>query len=311
MKKFKLFSLLLIALSGAFIFAGCDNKGDIIAVVNGDNIYESEFDNMVSGLYTAQGSEATDEQKQQVYDSLITSKLVEQECETQNLSVTDQDIEDYITSIATTNGLFNSEFYSQLKDAYGYSEDFVNSLVKSSLEEEALYNYVTSSVAELDDAGYKALYDADPSKYKEVQVSHILISVDDTTAKAKALDLITQLNSGADFAALAEANSDDSGTASDGGALSGYITSDNTTYVEEFVQGAMSLNATGEYTTEPVKSEYGYHIIKADSVLATYDELKDYIKTTVDNTNKNDAYTTYINNLKENAEIDERMTFNE
>lgn len=127
----------------------------------------------------------------------------------------------------------------------------------------------------------------------------------DATAKAKALDLISQLNSGADFATLAKANSED-GSASSGGAFSGYITGYNTTYVAEFVQGAMALTSTGDYTKEPVKTQYGYRIIKADSLLASYNELKDDIKSTIDNVNKKQAYDIYINSLREKAQIEKK-----
>ena len=312
MKKIKFFALLFVAFIAALVFAGCDGKGKVIAVVNGDNIYESTYDDMVEGLYAAQGTEATEEQKKQVYDSLITSKLIEQECQNLNIAVSDKDVDEYITNIAKANGLSNADFFKQLKDAYGYSSDFVEFLIKSTLEEQALYNHVTANVAALDEAGYQGIYNADPGKYKMVQVSHILTKVDATTddaaAYAKSLDLISQLNSGADFAELAKANSAD-GSASDGGKLSDYITADNSTYVSEFVAGAMSLGKTGDYTTAPVKTEYGYHIIKADSVLASYDEVKAVLKETVDNENREKAYNDYLAALKSKADIEDKLDF--
>lgn len=311
MKKFKFFSLLLI-LFVCLILAGCDSKGKVIAVVNGDNIYEYEFNNMVKGLYAVQSTKTTNEQKKQVYDSLITSKLVEQECKNLNIYLSDQEIKVYITNIAKINGLSESEFYKQLKKVYGYSEPFIKFLIKNHLEEEALYNNTTASVAALDEDGYKSLYNTEPGKYRKVQVSHILIKVnadsDDDTSKAKAFDLISQLNSGADFAALAKSNSDDS-SASSGGVLSGYITSNSTAYVAEFIQGAMALNTVGDYTKKPIKTQYGYHIIKADYILDSYDELKDDIKISIDNANKKQAYEVYINNLKEKAKIDKKISF--
>lgn len=86
---------------------------------------------MVKGLYAVQGTETTKEHKRQVFDSLITIKLVEQECKSLNISVADKDVTKYITGIAQIDGLSKSELYKQLKEAYGYSKDFVKSLVKS------------------------------------------------------------------------------------------------------------------------------------------------------------------------------------
>ena len=75
-------------------------------------------------------------------------------------------------------------------------------------------------------------------------------------AKKEAEDIIKKLDDGESFADLAKEYSDDSGTASNGGKLT-------VTYgdvVDEFWDAVSKLkNKT--YTEEPVKSEYGYHII--------------------------------------------------
>ena len=75
-------------------------------------------------------------------------------------------------------------------------------------------------------------------------------------AKKEAEDIIKKLDEGEDFADLAKEYSDDEGTASKGGKLT-------VTYgsvVDEFWDGVNELK-DGEYSKEPVKSEYGYHII--------------------------------------------------
>ena len=75
-------------------------------------------------------------------------------------------------------------------------------------------------------------------------------------AKKEAEDIIKKLDKGEKFADLAKKYSDDEGTASKGGKLT-------VTYgsvVDEFWKGCTELK-DGEYSKEPVKSEYGYHII--------------------------------------------------
>ena len=75
-------------------------------------------------------------------------------------------------------------------------------------------------------------------------------------AKKEAEDIIKKLDKGEKFADLAKKYSDDEGTASKGGKLT-------VTYgavVDEFWDGVTELK-DGEYSKEPVKSEYGYHII--------------------------------------------------
>ena len=97
-------------------------------------------------------------------------------------------------------------------------------------------------------------------------------------AKAKADDLIKQLKGGADFAALAKKNSDDTGSAENGGSI-GWITHGKT--VPEFDKAAFAL-PKGGMTDQPVKTQFGFHIIKVDDKraahLQTLDEVKDQIE---------------------------------
>lgn len=314
MKKLKLFSILFVLITGLIFLVGCGDDDKVIAVVNGDNIYQSEFDGLVTGLFTSNGVEPTEDQKKQMYDSLITSKLIEQECARLDISVSDNDVQKAIDDIAAQSALSTEELYERLNESYGYSEDYIKSLIRDDMELAALEEYIYKDVKELSDEEYEAIYDANPDKFKKVKVSHILVMVDsdtdDATAKAKALDLISQLNSGADFASLAKENSDD-GSASVGGVLEGYIKADNATYVSEFVDGAVSLEKTGDYTKDPVLTQYGYHIIKADDVLSSYTDLKNDVKEATDTENNNKAYISYIEDLRDDAEIEDKMEFSE
>ncbi len=85
----------------------------------------------------------------------------------------------------------------------------------------------------------------------EVRASHILV---DSEEKAK--EIIAALDGGADFADLAKENSSD-GSAEGGGDL-GYFGPGR--MVPEFEQAAFALEV-GQYTKEPVKSQFGWHII--------------------------------------------------
>lgn len=103
---------------------------------------------------------------------------------------------------------------------------------------------------------------------QEVRARHILVE-DASTAK----DLIKQLQDGADFAALAQENSTDS-TAQNGGDLGYFLKRD---VVPEFAEVAFSL-APGVVSAEPVKTEFGYHVILVEENRkrqpASYEEMK-------------------------------------
>lgn len=313
MKLLKILAVLMIgALLGGIILTGCENKGAVIAVVNGDKIYEKELNSMLTGLYGT-STEATEAEKESIFESLITSKLIEQEAKKRKLDISKDDIDAYMQEVIKANGVESKEaFYEQLKTTYGYNKDFVDGLIRSSMEERALYDDIIAEEVKVDEAAIKKAYDDNPSKFKLVEVSHILISLEkaesEAAALAKAKALVARLTTGEDFAALAKANSDDTGSAVSGGMIPGFFGADNTTYVQEFVAGSVKLNP-GEYTLEPVLSQFGYHIIKADNVKSTYEEVKDYVTEIIYGPIREEAFVNFIDKLKKDGKIDRKMQF--
>ncbi|EKE68065.1 peptidylprolyl isomerase [Oceanibaculum indicum] len=116
--------------------------------------------------------------------------------------------------------------------------------------------YLTEKLeAAISEDKVKAEYEklrAEMPKAEEIRASHILVS-DEATAK----DIVRELDKGADFAALAKEKSIDPGAAN-GGDL-GYFTAEQ--MVPEFSAAAFEL-APGAYSKEPVKSQFGWHVIK-------------------------------------------------
>lgn len=124
--------------------------------------------------------------------------------------------------------------------------------------------------------------------YGDISAKHILISFDyddDATdeekqaaeeeAKTKAEDIIKRIKNGEDFSTLAKEYSDDKGSKENGGDLGYFNTGD---MVEEFEEAAYALDVN-EYTTEPVKTTYGYHIIMktGEKEKPSYNKSKDII----------------------------------
>jgi len=122
----------------------------------------------------------------------------------------------------------------------------------------------------VDDAEVQAYYDAHKNEYESVKAKHILVRVKgapmpgaegkpeltDEQALAKANALRAKLAAGADFAAIAKTDSDDTGSAAQGGDLGEFRRG---MMVPPFEQAAFSLKV-GEIS-QPVKSPFGYHII--------------------------------------------------
>ena len=136
---------------------------------------------------------------------------------------------------------------------------YIQKLVKNKMTEERLktaYEQYKTSFPSID----------------EVKASHILVK-DESAAK----DLIKKLDEGADFAELAKANSSDA-TAAKGGEL-GYFA--QTDVVPPFAEAAFKTDP-GTYTKKPVKSDFGYHIIKVEDKRkrppAEYEVAKPYLE---------------------------------
>jgi parvulin-like peptidyl-prolyl isomerase len=122
----------------------------------------------------------------------------------------------------------------------------------------------------VDDAAILAYYEAHKNEYESVKAKHILIRVKgapmpgaegkpeltDEQALAKAQEIHKKLVAGADFAAVAKTDSDDTGSAQQGGDLGEFR---HGMMVPPFEQAAFALKI-GEIS-EPVKSPFGYHII--------------------------------------------------
>ena len=174
-------------------------------------------------------------------------------------------IEAQISSWLKTYGS-EAVLLQQTQSAFGVStmEDLRSYLSLQYKRSKAVEDYAKSLVKEDEIQKYY-----DEEIFGDIKASHILIKPvtnssmteeeknnAEQEALEKAKNLIEQLNNGADFATLAKENSDD-GSKDNGGDV-GYFTHGSMT--EEFEDAAKNLEV-GKYTTEPVKTEYGYHII--------------------------------------------------
>ena len=121
----------------------------------------------------------------------------------------------------------------------------------------------------------KAAYETVKSQYtgKEYHVEHILVEKE---ADAKAF--IIQIKGGANFESIAKAKSKDPGSAKDGGDL-GWVS--DKALVPEFSKAMVQLK-NGQVTDNPVKSQFGWHVIKVidtrDVKAPNLEEIKDQLK---------------------------------
>lgn len=163
-------------------------------------------------------------------------------------------------------------------------------MLQIQVEQTLASNYIrhASEKAVPSEAEMRKMYEAEKDKHVEVTARHILIrfkgspvpvrsgqkDLTDEEALAKATDIRKQLAAGGDFTNLAKAESDDSGSGAQGGDLGTFGPGQ---MVKEFEDTAFKLEP-GK-VSDPVKSQFGYHLIDVKSRKAkSFEEVKPQIE---------------------------------
>ncbi|CAG1018743.1 putative parvulin-type peptidyl-prolyl cis-trans isomerase [Burkholderiaceae bacterium] len=195
-----------------------------VAVVNGKPVPKSRVDALITQA-TKQGQPKTPELEQQARDEVVMREMFMQEAEKRGLGA-------------------SAEYKQQMEFARQQI------MIRELFDDYRKKNPVTDAEVQAEYDKFKA-----QSSGTEYRARHILVEKED---EAKAL--VKQINGGAKFEDVAKKNSKDPGSAENGGDLD-FAKPDS--YVPEFGQ-AMTKLKKGEMTQEPVKSQFGYHIIKLE-----------------------------------------------
>ena len=141
----------------------------------------------------------------------------------------------------------------------------------------------------------KAAYAARVDQFQQGErrrVRHILLDSEKT-----ARDALAQLKSGADFAELARKLSKDSGSASSGGDLG---LSGRDAFVKPFADAAFALQQGA--TSEPVKTEFGFHIIRVDTIEAGKTQAYETVRASLETELRKDRAIELLSDLEERIE---------
>ncbi|MFB9133719.1 peptidylprolyl isomerase [Vibrio olivae] len=193
-------------------------------------------------------------------------KLITQTRDIRSLTL---NIDDYAAKISPTDDEVQA-YYDEHQDDYTRPEQMKIAYVELSADQ------LKDNVAVTDEDA-KAYYNEHLDKYSTAEqrkVSHILVQGDD---EEKAQAILDQLNNGADFTAVAKEQSEDVGSAEQGGSL-GWIEHD--VMDPAFEEAAFSLENVGD-VSGLVKSSFGYHIIKLDDVKAPESKPFDDVKSDI------------------------------
>lgn len=292
--------MLILAIS----ISGCakDVEG-VVARVNDEDITQEEFDaeyEIYRESYERQlGEDALTRVepdgrtletviKQGVLDTLVVERLIEQDSELKNISVTDEEV---------------SERIGELIESLGGEAEFNDFLESNAMSREYFTNYTKNDILfnkhsddfintiEIGDEEAKAFFNENKEDLIVLRASHILLSTEEDGNR-----VLGALESGESFENLAIAESKDSTSAVNGGDL-GYIVKGKYAAVPEFDKAVFELEV-GQIS-DLVKTEVGYHIIRLDDRKDTFEELKDEISELL----KNQEYAKYVKDLEDKGKI--------
>lgn len=285
---------LLLVVTGCGKVPKLENGQDAVITLNGNNI-------SVDTLY----SEMKDKYALSVLLDLMDTEILNQKYEDTDEIKTEIENEVSLMVKQYGNGS-ESTLLQQTYSAWGIDnmDDLKDYLKLQYKRNKAVEDYAKSIVT---DKEINKSYENDI--FGDISAKHILISpevtssmtdAEKTAAEEAALkeanEIISKLKNGEDFSELAKEYSDDESTASNGGTLSDFA---HGSMVEEFEKAAKNLEV-GKYTTTPVKTTYGYHIIYKVSQKdkPELDKVKDDIIEELANDKLNDDATLQITALE-------------
>lgn len=272
---------LLSIICATIIFTGCgkspklSNGEEVIASIDGKDFTANELYKTMKDQYGTS-----------VLINMIDKYIAEKEIgESEDAKVyADSLVEQYKLQYEQNNLDFNEALTNA---GYENIEAFKETIISDYKMGEVSKKYIKEKITDKEIEKYYKDKISD-----EMNVKHILVipqvaegASDDAKGEAeaeaynKAVNLIKKLDEGADFETLAKENSDDTASAANGGVINN-VTKEG--FVTEFYNAAYNLQ-DGKYTKEPVKSEYGYHIIYRVSKTekAPLEELKESIKDSI------------------------------
>lgn len=230
----------------AALITGCASLNAFAAdpaTVNGKPIKQSIVDYIIKDA-TAQGTLIDDNTRANIIEKLITSELIDQEAKKSGID-------------KQPDFLIKEELSRRELRIKTYIEDYIK---KNPIDNQAVQSEYDKFKAQLSDKEYKA--------------SHILVKTED-----EAKDVISQLGKGADFGKIAKEKSIDSGTTANSGDL-GWFQPES--MVKPFSDAAVILQK-GLYTSVPVQTDFGWHVIRLDDVRDTqpppFDAVENEIRT--------------------------------
>jgi peptidyl-prolyl cis-trans isomerase C len=317
-----LYVYLLIGVA-IFVVVGCDpaepaanvdSQARKVVTFEGGDVTQGELDEFAER--NGFGNLSKDDPQyqtavQQIMPQLVGIEIAKAYAQEQNITVSDEEVDQEIAKIkeqvgdqARSSGqdMSNQEAYEQALKQNNITEEQLREDIRENLPVQKVQERVTGDAAPSDKEiqnYYEKNKEAQFTTPEQRCVRHILFNKDQ---KEKAEDVKQKLENGGDFAKLAKEYSQDPGSAEKGGDL-GCLGKGET--VPEFEQAAFGAKQ-GEIVG-PVKTEFGYHILKVTDVKTeqarSLQEVESQIRSQLATEKQSEAFNKWIEEQKKERDV--------
>ena len=320
----KKITALLLSLVLVFSLTGCSSVSkDVVAKVNSRVITLAEYNKsfslfkyQIESMYgpdiwtkdSGSGKTYLEQAKTSILNAIVDDELINQAASKEGIKADTKNVDSQFKQFKD-NVDKNAALKKYLKDN-NIDDEFIKDKI-SKQDITAQYKEKFMKTVNVSDAKLKENYDKNIDKYKkeEVKASHILLKIVDDQmkplaadvvkkAEATANDLLVRIKNGEDFASLAKQYSQDPGSAKNGGDL-GYF--GRGVMVKVFEDTAFGLKK-GE-VSGVVKSEFGYHIIKAEDKRENVQKFEE-VKTSILSQMQEDSFKEKIKSLEKDGKVE-------
>ncbi len=293
-----------------------DGIPKVVAVVEGTEITKTELEQTLGAFMQQRGREGggvSEEQKPALYrmvlDDLIVDRLISKR--SAELKVSDADVDKEIENIKK-NFPTEEEFATQLGKS-GQTLERLRENIRTNLRQRHWVDDQIKGKDAVTDADAEEFYTKNTEQFKspeKVRASHILVAVpadaspEVVSEKEKvAKGLLDRVKKGEDFAKLAAEKSEDPSAKQNSGDLD-FFSKDQ--MVPEFAEVAFKLKQD-EVNAEPVRSQFGYHIIKQtgrkDAETMALDQVKPQVLAYLKNQKKQQEIEKIVKAMREKADV--------
>jgi peptidyl-prolyl cis-trans isomerase C len=303
--------LVVVGCNPAEPVANVDSQARKVVTFEGGDVTQGELDEFAEQSGVPKDDPQYQATVQQIMPQLVSIEIAKAYAQEHDITVSDKEVDQELAKLkeqvgdqARSSGqdVSNQEAYEQALKQNNITEDQLREDIRENLPVQEVQKRVTGD-AEPSDKEIQNYYE----KNKEAQfttpeqrcVRHILFNKDQ---KEKAEDVKQKLENGGDFAKLAKENSQDPGSAENGGDL-GCLGKGET--VPEFEQAAFGAEQ-GEIVG-PVKTEFGYHILQVTDVkpeqTRSLQEVESQIRSQLATEKQSEAFNKWIQKQKKERDV--------